>query len=324
MKLTQVFKAIRCLRRVVLPALCICFFALSARSRGDDSHAVAVKPGETVEKPAISAGKAVWVPVYPEKSMIPEVVVATPAVAPVVLTETVIYGRILSADNTPLSGALLYVYNLSDGPMPSFDSYWRVPSYPVAIGVDGRFKFQAPPGEYCFAAIRRADRVRIGPPEAGDVFFISADGAGIPKKYSLRAGEKLDIGDIRPATPDAVSKKISRMSTAIVGRISDYDGNYLEGVMVFAFITPEVIGKPLFVSGRSDKEGNFLLQLFAGGTYYLKARNELGGGPPQNGNIIDGNKLEALAPVSIKTGETVRGIVLKTKKFPGRGRNVDN
>lgn len=233
-------------------------------------------------------------------------------------------GRLMLADNTPMSQSLLYLYDLAMGPVPSQDRYWRVPDYPVEIGDDGRFSIPVLPGEYSIAAIRRADRVQIGPPETGDIFMISMDEAGLPRKHALKSGTDLDLGDIRQNFQAAVPQNSSRVSTAIEGSIRNHDGKPLEGVMVFAFTTPATIGKPLFISGRSDVNGAFKLQLFEGGTYYLKTRNELGGGPPQTGNLIDGNRLEPLVPVSVKTGETTRGIVLKTKTFPGRGRNKDS
>jgi len=89
---------------------------------------------------------------------------------------------------------------------------------------------------------------------------------------------------------------------------------------VFAFTRPAVVGKPLFVSQPSDARGHFRLAIAEGGTYYLKARSNLGGGPPQTGLVIDGNKLEPLVQVSVNTGETSGGVVLRTKTFPGRGR----
>jgi hypothetical protein len=234
-----------------------------------------------------------------------------------------ISGRFIFADAAPSSGSLLYLYNLSSGPIPSQDRYWRVPNLAMEIGADGRFSTPVPPGEYSVAAILRADQVRIGPPEAGDVFMISEDETGKPKQYVVKAGRDLDVGEIRQPTRRPAQAVLPHVTTAITGRITDYDEKPLEGVMVFAFATPVTIGKPLFVSGPSDKDGTFRLQLFEGGTFYLKTRSELGGGPPQTGNLIDGNKLEEMVPVSVKSGETIRGIVLKTKRFPGRGRNKD-
>ncbi len=232
----------------------------------------------------------------------------------------VLSGRFLMADDRPLSGALLYLYNLKSGPLPSLDRYWRVPNHSAEIGADGRFSIQAPPGLYSIGAIKRSNGLYIGPPELDDLFMLYLDETGQPRAFSLKPGALLNLGDIREPALSSRKKDPSEAATSIEGVITDLQGKPLEGVLVFAFTRPTVVGKPLFVSQPSDARGHFRLALAEGGTYYLKARSNLGGGPPQTGLIIDGNKLEPLVKVSVSTGETSGGVVLKTKTFPGRGR----
>lgn len=57
-----------------------------------------------------------------------------------------------------------------------------------------------------------------------------------------------------------------------------------------------------------------------GASYHLKVRSNKGGGPPQIGLVIDGNKQDPLVKVSVSTGQTSEPVTLKTKIFPGRGR----
>lgn len=76
--------------------------------------------------------------------------------------------------------------------------------------------------------------------------------------------------------------------------------------MVFAFSTPTMVGRPLFVSERSDRDGKYLLRTHRGGNYYLRARANHGGGPPAADEVMgiykDGK------PVVIKTGQLRKGV----------------
>lgn len=230
-------------------------------------------------------------------------------------------GRIVLADGNPLPGGLLYLYNLKRGPLPSLDRYWRIPNQVLEINADGRFvSSQVPAGEYCIGAIKRAKSLQIGPPGPGDVFMLNLNDGGQPKTYLVNAGTGYDLGDIREVRQVSGSPNQPTKATALEGVITDNSGQPLEGVYAFAFAKAFVTGKPLFASEPSNSRGQFRLNLAEGGTYYLKARNDLGGGPPQAGLIIDGSKSEPLVQVSVTTGEISSGIVLKTRKFPGRGR----
>lgn len=230
-------------------------------------------------------------------------------------------GRILLADGNPLQGGLLYLYNLNRGPLPSQDRYWRIPNQVLQIDGNGHFSSaQVPPGKYSIGAIKRSKSLHIGAPEPGDIFILSLNNEGHPQMYDLKAGILTDLGDIREVHPITGRKSRPTETTAIEGIITDSTGQPLEGVYAFAFAKAFVSGKPLFASEPSNGKGQFRLNLAEGGTYYLKARNDLGGGPPQAGLIIDGSKSEPLLQVSVNTGEVSNGVVLKTKTFPGRGR----
>jgi len=209
---------------------------------------------------------------------------------------TSLKGTFLIKAGLPMSGALYYVYNLSSGPAPSRDKYWRVPDH---LG-------------------RMRGTSRIGPPEDGDFFLLSLDEKGQPKKYQVKKGESLDVGIISGARQIKTPFLIAG-TTAIEGSIQDGDGKPVEGAMAFAFLTPTIIGKPLFVSERSCKAGMFILRVSEGGTYYVKIRDDFGGGPPRAGKMLDGNREEPLTQVTVKTGETANIGIIKVKKFPGRG-----
>jgi hypothetical protein len=226
------------------------------------------------------------------------------------------------APDMPMDGGLAYFYNLSTGPAPSHDRYWRVPDNVKAVDKDGRFKVELTAGDYCVGAVKRSGPPHIGPPADGDVFLLSLDDAGKPRKITVKSGENIDMGVIAGARSAAKSSSPQGM-TGIEGVVQDEAGKPIEGALVLAFISPTIIGKPLFVSDRSGRDGRFQLRVNEGGTLYLKLRSTYGGGPPRAGAMLDGNKEEPLHPVTVKTGETVGGVVLKGKIFPGRGREKE-
>ena len=232
-------------------------------------------------------------------------------------------GTFLIKAGLPMSGALYYVYNLSTGPAPSRDKYWRVPDHMGTLKEDGSFSIELPEGTYCVGAVQRLRGTsRIGPPEDGDFFLLSIDDKGQSKKYQVKKGTPLNVGTISGARQIKAPFLVAG-ATAIEGAIQDEEGKPVEGAMAFAFLTPTIIGKPLFVSERSCKAGKFVLRVPEGGTYYIKIRDDFGSGPPRAGKMLDGNREEPLTQVSVKTGETANIGILKVKKFPGRGPNME-
>lgn len=221
----------------------------------------------------------------------------------------------------PMTDGMVYVYNLATGPAPSHDRYWRIPDFVEKLDGEGRFTLELPAGDYCIGAIKRSGATQIGPPQQGDFFLLALDDTKHPRKFAVAKGEKRDIGVVTGAQPYKAAAAAG--VTGIEGTILDLAGAPVEGAMVFAFLTPTIVGKPLFVSDRSGKDGKFLLRVHEGGTYYLKVRDNYGGGPPRGGSVLDGNKEEPLHKVTVKTGEIAGGAVLKGKKFPGRGPNKE-
>lgn len=222
----------------------------------------------------------------------------------------------------PMTEGLVYVYNHATGPLPSYDRYWRVPDMVWALDSDGRFSIELAAGDYYIGAIKRNGPPQIGPPMGGDLFLLSSDDAGMPKKVAVASGKKIDMGIIS-GTRTAPGQPLPQGITSVTGVVQNHAGSPIEGMLVLAFRSPRVIGKPLFVSERSGKDGRFLLRVNQGGTYYLKLRDSYGGGPPKTGETLDGNREEPMVPVLVATGENLGDVVIKGKTFPGRGRTKE-
>ena len=77
-------------------------------------------------------------------------------------------------------------------------------------------------------------------------------------------------------------------------------------MLVFAFPSPMMFGRPLFVSERSDKDGKYLLRLYGGGKYYISSRTNYGGGPPTAEQTM--GVYAKGQPLTLETGEVKKGI----------------
>jgi hypothetical protein len=221
-------------------------------------------------------------------------------------------GRLVIKGSEPMKHATVYFFNEAAGPPPSAEKYWRVPTIALSADENGRFHAELPKGTYYMGAIQKRSGEPLGPPEEGDYFYISQDSKGNPKKYAVRAGKTMDMGTISGAKPFKRSTLITKGVTKIEGTIRNEKGEPQEGMMVFAFSTPVIAGRPLFVSERSDKNGKYLLRVSGGGKFFLRARANFGGGPQSADELMgvynDGK------PVIMKTSATKTGIDITVTK----------
>lgn len=226
-------------------------------------------------------------------------------------------GTVMTKSGVPLAGGTIYLFSESSGPPPSVTKYWRVPDEAFPIEDTGRFAAKVPEGRYFLGAIKKSFPEQLGPPQDGDLFFISQDDTGLPHIHAVKKGEQADIGVVREAVPFSRSSIVKEGITSFEGMVTDADGKPLEGALVFGFLSESMIGRPLYVSDRTGKDGRYLLRLAQGGTYYLRVRSHYGGGPPVEGEIM--GVYGERAAMSIKTGESKKNVDIKTSKFPGRG-----
>jgi hypothetical protein len=257
-----------------------------------------------------------------------------------------ISGKLMIKDGGPMGEDLVHFFNAETGPIPDPDKYWRVPDFITDIKENGEFTTELNEGKYYIGAIKRiSGKKEVGPPLIGDFFFISQDEKGTPKLYIVKKGEDTNIGTISEAIPFkgwGIKDKI----TAIEGRVLIEDGKPVEGALVFAYSSSAMSDRPEFISDRTDKDGKFILRVYEGGTYYLRARDLYGGGPPATGGIIGTYRKETsshlLSPsppgpsglvgiygketstaIVVNTGEIKKGIDINVVRFPGRGPKKD-
>jgi len=233
-----------------------------------------------------------------------------------------ITGTLQKKTGEPLANGMLFLFNEKTGPPPAPEKYWRVPDEIVPLDGDGKFLAEVPAGTYYLGAIKRIGGEALGAPNDGDYFLANRDERGNLRKYAVKAGETTTIGTLAQARPfKKVAASAGAGVTAIEGTVLDEAGKPVAGALVFAFVSPTMVGKPLFASERTGTDGTYLLRVHKGGTYYLKSREVYGGGAPKAGEIIGGYGEKEPKPVKVETGKIVRGIDLRVIHFKGRGAN---
>jgi len=212
--------------------------------------------------------------------------------------QTGIVGRLVHQGEV-VSHGFVYVYAESESGLIG-------PSYGEAVQSedDGRFRIDLPSGRFFLAARKRSDGGRMGEPEAGD---LNANYPGNP--ISVAAGEYRDIGDFRLAAVDATARtkkldegKFEQTATRFEGRVVNRDGQPVSGIFVFAYLDSRMVGKPTYISAPTGADGRYVLNLGAGGTYYLGARSTYGG-PLEPGEWVGTHDGQADHSVRVEAGQ---------------------
>ncbi len=185
-----------------------------------------------------------------------------------------------------------------------------------SLEADGSFRLQAPPGEYYLGAlVRRTPGPATGPPREGDLVFMSPHPQGASLKVALReGGGHLDVGVHKDFWEYAGFDPQHR--TGVSGKVTTRAGQPLADLLVFAFPTKEMSGRPLGVSERTDEEGRFKIRLRGGETVYLRVKESFVGGRPREGEYMGVYGDENPTPVAVDTGEVVSDITIQALKIP--------
>lgn len=230
-----------------------------------------------------------------------------------------ISGKVMIKDGGPLSWGQVLFYDVTTGPPPVPDKYYRTPDISRNIDGDGRFRADLPAGRYYMGAVKRMSGDRLGVPQEGDYVMRSLDENRKLKEYVVTAGSSQDVGSIEEAALVKAQDPSKRVvTTAVEGIVLDTEGKPVEDAVVIAFADPTLKGKSLFLSDNTAKDGKYTLRLTEG-TYYLRVKNRFSIGPPEPGQIVGFYGDGSLSPVRVKNGEIVKGVNFTVILFGGRG-----
>ncbi len=219
---------------------------------------------------------------------------------------TGVAGTVTSADR-PVSGAFVYAY-------PSGSGTVRGPSYAAFARTDasGRFRLLLREGAFLVVARRKG-----GEDETGAMGRAGASGGGEGRAVTLSAGRMEEIGAIALHAPREESRRRraasggqERAAAQIRGTVVRDDGSAGEGVYVMAYSDYRMIGRPYAISGKTGKEGDFVLSLPRPGTFHLGARSGRGG-PVSPGEWVGTYDDDPAHAVTVRAGEMRGGVRIR-------------
>lgn len=182
----------------------------------------------------------------------------------------------------------------------------RPPLFSGPLSADGCFTLQANAGGYFLGAVLRLTSGGWqGPPRPGDMVFFSPDAAGGNLQVSLSPGTTTQIG--RQAGGWTYAGFDNGSSAPIVtGRLTDFDGKPVAGLLVFAFVDSAMTREPVAVSAPSDSDGGYVLRFTKPATVYLRVREHYGQRSPVDGGYM--GVYGGATPLAVTVGGEEKGL----------------
>lgn len=207
------------------------------------------------------------------------------------------------------------LWNADQIPMPDPRRYILIPSLAGAVEPDGRFLLRPPPGRYYLGAILRlTPGPPMGPPRVGDRVLMTPDVEGEALVVEVAADATVEVG--RQGGGWIYQGFSEEAVTGVSGEVVDAAGLPQQGLLVFAFLDPDMSGQPLAVSARTGADGRYLLRLPGGGEVYLRVRDNYGGGAPINGGVMGVYGNGVPRAVAVLPGKVLAGIDIPTIVIP--------
>lgn len=212
--------------------------------------------------------------------------------------ESGVFGE-ASLAGKPLAGVVLAVYT-------DLNSQLKGMGFGMSVPSDGRGYFEVPlgAGTYYLVARKRNSGQYSGPLQAGDFFGYYAQNPLV-----LKEGEIARIGIDMVEVPQKIERLAGKMfgQTSVRGRILNAVGSPVAGVRILLYQDSMMLNRPLYVSQPSDGNGEYVLSFPKGGTYFLAARDKLGGAPAP-GELYGRYTGSQDSSVRIRTGQALQGI----------------
>jgi hypothetical protein len=208
----------------------------------------------------------------------------------------------ITFDGAPLDGAIIYVYLDANDSFRGMGYYMSPPT-----GVDGSFKLRMNEGTYYILARKRMKGGVAGPLREGDYFGYLDINPVVVHKGLVQVVDLPMVRKVERASPGGQGK------TLLQGTIKDVEGNPVPFVYACVYKNSAMTDRPAFLSKPSGPDGTFTVELPLGGTFYLGARDTIGG-PVEPGQLYgryDGNPEHK---VDVETGKTVDGLVIVVEK----------
>jgi len=212
----------------------------------------------------------------------------------------------LTYNGQPLEGALVTVYTDLNNQLKGMGLGMTAPT-----DAQGIFEAEMQPGTYYLIARKRNNGAFMGPLRDGDFF-----GYYPANPLVIKEGELSRVAIAMLEVPQKVSRLADSLfgETSISGKVVNGEGQPVAGIRVLLYNDPMMLNRPLYVSQPSAADGSFVLSFPNGGTYFLAARDTLGG-PPVPGQLYGRYLGSRDGSVRLKAGQKMSGIELLVEQM---------
>jgi hypothetical protein len=224
-----------------------------------------------------------------------------------------IKGRILNDDGEPMTGGRVSFFAVDIGPPSRQSALRRVPEAIAPVSAEGAFSIRLPEGRYYVGAMSREFSEGPGPPVAGEKALSAGTKDNAPLIVEIKGDQESELA---PITMRAGVKFPEHTEFfTVTGAITDAKGKPFAGAYIFIKIDANS-QRPNFISPETGKDGRFKLQLPAGKSYHLFAKDTVNFGKPAAGKHIGAYNgpdrkfsiIPAPAPVTGQKGDKLTGI----------------
>jgi hypothetical protein len=188
-------------------------------------------------------------------------------------------------DEGPIStNAIVAFFLESKGLPPISENMSRVPEFLGGTDPQGNFAVQLMAGDYYMGMLLREAGAEPGPPRKGEKFYLANDGQGKLRLFAIAPLQETDFGKINFSEP-GVFKEIEEFFSVEGLLINGKTKEPYPGAVVMAKSDLNQ-PRPDYISKRTSSDGRFRLQVAAGESYYLIARETIAGPRPRPGEYL--------------------------------------
>ncbi len=216
----------------------------------------------------------------------------------------------IKATGRPVEGAYVNIYPDTISNLLGPSQYISTPT-----DADGGFILDVPPGTYYVVSRKRMSGQPSGPLSPGDLFSEHQRVVTTVREGKI---SRVDLA-LAPMKAPMFFKKTTietQTATGIRGNLVDATGKPVPGSFALAYTDPDIKRLPDYASTLSDSQGNFVIYLPKGGTYFLGARIHAWD-MPRPGELYGKFGDPEPTPVKVADGAFVEGVRIVLTPFTG-------
>lgn len=216
----------------------------------------------------------------------------------------------VKATGQPLAGGYVNIYPDAVTNLLGPSKFMSIPT-----DKDGNFQLDVPAGVYYVVARKRLSGQPTGPLSPGDYY---SEHQRLVTRVEENRMVVVELPVVVMRAPMFFNSRQTdqQTTTGIRGVLVDPEGQPVRGGFAMAYVDQEIKRLPDYISTLSDEQGQYMLYLPEGGTYYLGARIQAWD-MPTHGEPYGIYGGETPLPIQVATDSFVEGVRIQLSPFPG-------